>query len=139
MILPDVNHLQSKFIDDLFLDVRGLRVVSVGNAKYEITATLPHGREALIVVRTAQKGRISTSIETGREAIAQLCYELSAEGTLSLLEISACSMHLEQMTRGHFWLDLTANGQHMVHINFTTSGYLKVTAAERAASPQTGA
>ena len=135
MILPDLNHLQRKLVDDFFLETAGLRVVSVGNAKYEITATLPHGREALIIVRTAQKGRISTSIEADHKAIGQLRYELSAEGTLSLLEISACSMHLEQMTRGHVWLGLTANGQDSVHINFTTPGYLKVTAAERAASP----
>lgn len=54
---------------------------------------------------------------------------------LSLLEMSACSMHLEQMTRGHVWLGITANDQDSVHINFTTPGYLKVTAAERAASP----
>jgi hypothetical protein len=139
MILPDVNHVQSKFVDDLLFGVTDLRLVSVGLAKYEITATLPHGREVLIVLRTAQKGRICTSIETGRKAIAQLRYELSAEGTLSLLEIPSCSMHLEQMSRGHYWLGLTTAGQDTVHINFTTPGYLKVTAAERAENSPTGA
>lgn len=138
MIPADVHHPQSQFVDDLFLDVADFRVVSVGNERYEITAALPNRQRILIAIRTARKGRIDTSIEADSEVLVRLPHQVSAEGRLSLLEVSSCSMHLEQMARGHYWLGLTIDGLDTVHIDFTTRGYLKVACAERSPSPDAG-
>lgn len=126
MTLPEVNRVKGRFVDELFLGAADLRVVSVGDARYEITAAMSHGGEILLVIRTAQKGRVASSIEADCQVLAQLRYAVSAEGRLSLLEMAACTMHLEQMSRGHYWLGLTPDGQDTVHINFTTPGYLKL-------------
>lgn len=139
MIPADVHRMKDKFVDDLFLDVADLRVVSVGNERYEITAVLPNRQRILIAMRTARKGRIDTSIEADSEVLARLRHEVSAEGRLSLLEVSSCSMHLEQMARGYYWLGLTIDGLGAVRIDFTTTGYLKVTFAERLGSHDAGA
>lgn len=138
MIPADIHNMQTEFVDDLVLDVADFRVLSVGNERYEITAVLPNSNRILIAMRTARKGRIDTSIEADGEVLARLPHEVSAEGRLSLLKVSSCSMHLEQMARGHYWLGLTIDGLDTVHIDFTTRGYLKVTYAVRSPSPDAG-
>ena len=111
-------------IDDLSLDVAFLRVAKIGLAKYEIATTSLADGELSIDLWTSKKGRIETVV-CDAVAASEMFKLLANQGSLALLEVVRCNVHLENLTRGHYWLGITLSSGELVHVDFTTRGYLK--------------
>jgi hypothetical protein len=109
-------------IDELWTGVGGVAIVLTGAARYEISAGCDSGRQLAVLLWTSGRGTITTQVrDPGQWAISRL----GADGNLQALTATNCSVHLEHMDRGHYWLGLDHSSGETMHIDLLTPGYLK--------------
>jgi len=123
-------------VDDLVTEQTALRISQSGSAEYNLVFRPVASPEFAVRLWTAQKGKISTStIPAEAPSSSQgTKWVLSEEGALLSLEATNCRTHLEHMARNHYWLGIELANGETVHINFTTSGYIKSSMQQGAAS-----
>jgi hypothetical protein len=109
-------------IADLVADTGAVAISLVGLARYEIAVVCDSGRQLTVLLWTTAKGSVTTRMQDGGEwAVARL----GSDGNLQTLIASACSLHLEHMDRGSYSLVLEHVSGDTMHLDFSTTGYLK--------------
>jgi len=114
-----------QLVDDFAASPCDVLVRLVGDARYEILAECEFGRTVSVALWTTRKGKIITRVSRAGEVAPWGNTEQDVDGTLHQLVATECSLHLEHMDRGHYWLGLDHEDGSAMHVNFSTPGYLK--------------
>ena len=115
------------------VQAKAVRLSKLSDSKYEIILTTPNARKFCIELRTSRTGSIEFKRSTN-ENLALLNI-VSYNETIVSFEAPCCIFHLENLDRGHYFLELTlGNGEHF-RFDFITKGYIKATFAERSKEP----
>ena len=116
-----VNVLPSGLLDELVVSDCDFEIRRTGQAKYRLTARPDPADPYVVDLWTSKLGTIKTVV---RDIEAWVTVYMDADGSLRILRAADCGLHLEQMTRGNYWMGLDRADSH-VHVNMSTSGYLK--------------
>jgi hypothetical protein len=106
-------------IDDLVVEDCSLRIERTGDAKYTLRIT---GASALTIDVWGSR-RFPLTLDP-IELMDWIRMEASAPVGGCVVETDVCNLHLESMTRRHYWLGLSRD-DNLSHIHFTSPGYVK--------------
>lgn len=106
-------------IDDLVVEDCALRIERTGDAKYTLHIT---GVSTLTIAVWGTR-RVPLTLDS-IDLMDWIRMDPSAPVGGCVLETAACHLHLESMTRRHYWLGLYRDG-NLSHINFFSPGYVK--------------
>lgn len=99
----------------------------IGTARYQLSALCHSGRRVTVDLWTTKKGTITTRLH---DLAAWATVRLGSDGNLQELDAADCSLHLEHMDRGHYYLGLECAAADAMHVDFNTIGYIKTKMTE---------
>lgn len=106
-------------IDDLVVEDCSLRIERTGDARYTLRIT---GASALTIDVWGSR-RVPLTLDP-IDLMDWIRMDPSAPVGSLVVETDVCHLHLESMTRRHYWLGLSRD-DNLSHIHFTSPGYVK--------------
>lgn len=106
-------------IDDLVVEDCALRIERTGDARYTLHVT---GASTLTIAVWGTR-HVPLTLDP-IDLMDWIRMDASAPVGGCVVETGACNLHLESMTRRHYWLGLYRD-DNLSHIHFTSPGYVK--------------
>ena len=111
-------------IDELVGDAACVQIERSGDASYDIVVANAAGGPIRWRLRTSRDGSIATELD-GIDGATDFAWTKGDDDRLQPLSAACCHVHLENMSRRHYWMQLSFDNGEACRIDFMTPGYLK--------------
>ncbi len=111
----------SGHVDEVILASASFSMLRTGISRYRLNASSSALKNIALELWTSKKGQIKAFIENEEDWMS---VSWKTDGILERLHVDKCSIHLEQMDRGFYWIGLSREDD-TVNIQLTTKGYIK--------------